>query len=288
MTGGCWDARVLADTAAEIGECPLYDPLAERVLWVDIAAGLVHEHVLEHAVTRTVELGTPVGFLVPSAGGGFVAGTGRGLLALSADLLVEECIAVPPDLTDGLRINDGACDASGRVIFGTVDPRQQRPGTLWSLDGDSGLTPLADGVAMANGIGFSPAGDRLYFVDTLTQAIAEYRYDMDSGALGDGATLLAVPAAVGLPDGLAVDAEGDIWLALWGAGEIWRLTAAGEHVGTVSVAAAQTSSCAFGLGDRLLITSAREGLAEPLAGRDGALFVAEVGVSGGPARMAAV
>lgn len=284
---GRWDARVLADTAAEIGECPLYDPLAERVLWVDIAAGLIHEHLLERAVTRTVCLDTPVGFLVARASGGFIAGTGRGLLALSADLTVEDCIAIPPDLADGLRINDGACDGAGRVIFGTVDPRQQRPGTLWSLGAD-GLTPLADGVAMANGIGFSPTGDRLYFVDTLTQAIAEYRYDMDSGALGDGATLLAVPAAAGLPDGLAVDAHGDIWLALWGAGEIWRLTAAGEHVGTVSVAAAQTSSCAFGLGDRLLITSAREGLATPRPGRDGALFVAEVGVPGGPAKTAAV
>ena len=286
MTGR-WDARVLADTAAEIGECPLYDPLAERVLWVDIAAGLVHEHLLEQALTRTVSLGAAVGFLVPRAGGGFVAGTARGLLALSADLTVEDCLAVPPDLGDGLRINDGACDAAGRVIFGTVDPRQERPGTLWSL-GAGGLTPLADGIAMANGIGFNPAGDRLYFVDTLTQAIAEYRYDVDSGALGDGATLLAVPAAVGLPDGLAVDAGGDIWLALWGAGEIWRLTAAGEHVGTVSVAATQTSSCAFGLGERLLITSAREGLTAPQAGRDGALFVAEVGVSGAPARTAAV
>jgi sugar lactone lactonase YvrE len=288
MTRGRWEARVLADTAAEIGECPLYDPLAERVLWVDIAAGLVHEHGLERAMTRTVELGTPVGFLVPRARGGFVAGTGRGLLALAADLTVEDCLAAPPDLADGLRINDGVCDAAGRVIFGTVDPRQQRPGTLWSLEADGDLTPLAEGVAMANGIGFSPAGDRLYFVDTLTQVIAEYRYDLDSGELGDGATLLAVPAAVGLPDGLAVDADGDIWLALWGAGEIWRLTAEGEHVGTVGVAAAQTSSCAFGLGDRLLITSAREGLAAPLAGRDGALFVAEVGVSGGPARTAAV
>lgn len=286
MTRGRWTARVLADTAAEIGECPLYDPLAERVLWVDIAAGLVHEHLLERVVTRTVDLGTSVGFLVPRAGGGFVAGTGRGLLVLSADLTVKDCLAVPPDFKDGLRINDGACDAAGRVIFGTVDPRQERPGTLWSLGAD-GLTPLADGVAMANGIGFSPAGDRLYFVDTLTQAISEYRYDLDSGALGDGATLLAVPAAAGLPDGLAVDAGGDIWLAVWGAGEIWRLTAAGEHVGTVSVAAAQTSSCAFGLGDRLLITSAREGLAAPLAGCDGALFVADVGVSGGPVRTAA-
>ncbi len=286
MTRRRWTARVLADTAAEIGECPLYDPLAERVLWVDIAAGLVHEHLLERGVTRTVDLGTSVGFLVPRAGGGFVAGTGRGLLVLSADLTVKDCLAVPPDFNDGLRINDGACDAAGRVIFGTVDPRQERPGTLWSLGAD-GLAPLADGVAMANGIGFSPAGDRLYFVDTLTQAIAEYRYDLGSGALGDGATLLAVPAAAGLPDGLAVDAEGDIWLAVWGAGEIWRLTAAGDHVGTVSVAAAQTSSCAFGLGDRLLITSAREGLTAPLAGCDGALFVADVGVSGGPARTAA-
>lgn len=286
MTGR-WDARVLADTAAEIGECPLYDPLGERVLWVDIAAGLVHEHLLESAVTRTVDLGTPVGFIVPRAAGGFIAGTARGLLALSADLAVQECLATPPDLADGLRINDGACDPAGRVIFGTVDPLQERPGTLWSLDAD-GLTPLAEGIAMANGIGFNLAGDRLYFVDTLTQGIAEYHYDMGSGALGDGATLLTVPAAAGLPDGLAVDAGGDIWLALWGAGEIWRLTAHGKHAGTVSVAAAQTSSCAFGLGDRLLITSARQGLAAPLAGRDGALFVAEVGVSGGPARTAAV
>jgi sugar lactone lactonase YvrE len=288
MTAGRWDARVLADTAAEIGECPLYDPLADRVLWVDIATGLVHEHSVERAVTHTVELGTPVGFLVPRAGGGFVAGTARGLLALSADLAVEEPIAVPPDLGDGLRINDGACDAAGRVLFGTVDPRQQRPGTLWSLDGAGGLTPLVEGVAMANGIGLNPAGDRLYFVDTPTRAVTEYRYDMDAGTLGDGAALLTVPAAAGLPDGLAVDAHGDIWLALWGAGEIWRLTPEGEHAGTVGVAAAQTSSCAFGPGDRLLITSAREGLAAPQAGRDGALFIADVGVPGGPARTAAV
>lgn len=265
-------AAVAVATPAELGEGPWWD--GDRLLWVDITAGRVHVYVPGGGAVTTHELGEPVGFVVGCEDGGYVAGTARGLVQLDAELQPTGTIAAPPDLDHRRRINDGACDPAGRVLFGTVDPSGAESGTLWSHCPQDGFRALVERVAMSNGIGFSPDGRTLYYVDSLTRGLDRLGYDPGTGTVSDRETLLEVQE--GLPDGLAVDEHGCVWLAIWGAGEVWQITPAGERASVVRVDVEETTSCAFA-GDRLYVTTAR-----------GALFVADVGVRGAPVWTAAI
>jgi sugar lactone lactonase YvrE len=288
-----WQAAVAADLSCRLGEGPWWDAREERLIWVDLTAGAVHTLAGAGALA-TRRPGGQVGFLVGCSGGGFLAGSDAGLVALDADLEFVEHLATPPDLQGGgMRLNDGACDPAGRVLLGSVDPAGRRRGTLWSWSPRDGFSALVDGVGMSNGLGFSPDGSGLYFVDTRTGRVDRFTYDVENGAVGRSESVHEVPAAMGLADGLAVDCEGCVWVAIWGAGEVWRLSPEGERLGTVRAAASRTSSCCFGgrARDRLFVTSATEGGEDtPLdeGGAPGALFVAEVGIAGAPVFAAAI
>lgn len=278
-----WQATVAVPPRAELGEGPWWDAERQRLLWVDIPVGRVHAHVPATGRSSAVELRSPVGFVV-GAGAGYVAGTAAGLVRLDGDLGPCELVAAPPDLGGERRINDGACDPAGRVLFGTVDPSGATSGTLWCCWPDGRLVALLDGIAMSNGVAFSPDGRRLYYVDSPTQEVQSFAYDLRTGRLSDRRVLCRVPDAVGMPDGLAVDAEGGVWVAIWGAGEVWRVRPDGRPGGVVDVPAENTTSCAFGGARRqsLYITTAAGDAADACDdGRlGGAVFVADTGVTG--------
>jgi D-xylono/L-arabinono-1,4-lactonase len=274
-----WRAEVVVPIPAMLGEGPLWDEAGRCLLWVDIEAGAIHRFVPGEGASQVAELGTPIGFVVPRVGGGYLAGTGEGIVALAPDFAREGLLAAPPDLA-GRRMNDGTCDPAGRVIFGTVDPERRRSGSLWSLGSDGEPRCLADGVGMSNGIGFSPDGAWMYFVDTPTLRIDRFSYDPRTGEASDRRPFFGLPAGVGLPDGLAVDSRGAVWVAIWGAGEVWKVDAGGRHLGRVSAPVANTSSCAFGAagtGRLFITTAAGEARAGFVAG---SLLVAEVGADG--------
>ena len=280
-----WEASVAVPMSSALGEGPWWDSGSDRLMWVDMPDGLVHVHSPATGSLDTTKLADTVGFIVGRSDGGYVVGTAAGLVTLDGDVRPTGNIGAPPDLDEHRRINDGVCDPAGRVLFGTVDPSGSETGTLWSLSQDGTFAALVDGVRMSNGLAFSPDGRKLYYVDSLTQLVAGFRYDPLTGQLFDRQSFFRVPEHVGLPDGLAVDESGCVWLAIWGAGEVWRLSPGGEHVGTVRVPASRTTSCAFGGAERdtLYITTAREGGPDrevDRVGAPGALFVAEVGASG--------
>lgn len=274
-----WRAEVVVPIPVTLGEGPLWDEAGRRLLWVDLEAGAIHQFVPGAGAGQVASLGSPVGFVVPRAGRGYLAGTAEGIVALGPDLAREGLVAAPPDL-DGRRINDGTCDPAGRVIFGTVDPERRRNGSLWSLGADREPRCLAAAVGMSNGIGFSPDGAWMYFVDTPTLRIDRFRYDTRTGEASDRRPFFELPAEVGLPDGLAVDSLGAVWVAIWGAGEVWKVDADGRHVGRVIASVANTSSCAFaspGTGRLFVTTAAGDARAGVAAG---SLLVAEVGADG--------
>ena len=285
-----WEAEPALPVLSELGEGPWWDAGRGRLLWVDITAGLVRSYVPATGDTRTVGLNDPVGFVVGRTDGGYLGGTARGLVALDSELRATGVVAAPSDLHGARRINDGTCDPVGRVLFGTVDPTGESAGTLWSCSRDGTLVALVDRVAMSNGLAFSPDAGTLYYVDSPTRRVDAFSYDVDAGTVADRRTLYVVPDAAGLPDGLAVDVEGCVWVAIWGAGEVRRISPEGRHIATVRVPATAACSCAFG-GDsreRLFVTTARGAGSEAREPLAGAVFAVETGITGSRVWSAAV
>jgi sugar lactone lactonase YvrE len=283
-----WDASAVAAPPSALGEGPWWDDERGRLLWVDIAGGRVRTYAPDVDHAGAAAIGPEPAFVVGRKGGGYVVGTAEGLLALDGELRPLGILDRPPDLDGGRRINDGACDQRGRIVFGTIDPAGLRTGSLWSWSPERPLAQLADGVQLSNGLAFSADGRRLYYVDSPSQRIDVFAYDHERGVASDRRTFFRVPREAGLPDGLAADRDGGIWTALWGAREVWRIAPDGRHVGTVRVPTPNTTSCAFGgaMRDRLYITTAQadDAPGEHEAGR---LFVADVATQGAPVWKAA-
>jgi sugar lactone lactonase YvrE len=246
-------ARRALDAEAELAEGPRWT--GSELLWVDIERGLVH------AGDETIEMGSKVGAVAPIAGGG--------LLAALADRVVVvggETVAALPHARPGMRSNDGACDPAGRFWIGTM-AEDESPGVaaLYRLDHDGSLHEMLSGVGMSNGIGWSPDARRMYYIDSLEHRVDVFDFDLARGAISGRRPFAAIEEAI--PDGLAVDDEGGVWVALHGGGVVRRYLPDGTLDGIVSVPVAEVTACCFA-GSRLFVT-ARPGV-----------FAAEVGVRG--------
>jgi len=283
-------AELAGETQHELAEGPRWDDETATVSWVDIAQG--HVFTGTYAVDRVTAVGRTdfrdtVGAAVPASNGGHLVAAH------------DRCVLVSPDGTRRsseplldrsaqLRLNDAAVDPAGRLLVGSV-ALDHRDGSaaLFRLESDGTHTVLRDGLNLANGIAWSPDGATLYLVDSVPGVVWSAAYDVDSGEASGWTPLLTEFG--GLPDGVSVDSEGRLWVAVWNGSEVACFAPTGERIHTVDLPVPHVTAVAF-VGprrDRLLITSARDELdAEararyPLSGR---LFLADVGAFGLPTR----
>jgi sugar lactone lactonase YvrE len=252
------DVGVLARAVDALGEGPVWLPAEQALLRVDISAGeIVHRD--RDGRERRRRLRPPVGFALPRAAGGLVAGVGRALVVL--DPAPRTLAAVEPERTAN-RFNDAACDARGRLWAGTMSTtREPGAAALYRL-APGGVPEVAlAGVTVSNGLDWSPDATRLYYIDSPLQRIDAIGFDLDRGRLGARRPFAAIDPADGLPDGLCVDAEGGVWLALFGGGAIRRYTPDGRLSAHVPLPVSHPTSLAFGGADlrELYVTSARGG-----------------------------
>jgi sugar lactone lactonase YvrE len=264
---------------AKLGEGPHWDIPTQSLYWVDIPAGTVHRRDADGAHTGW-DVGLPVGAVVPRRGGGVCVAAGNGFYAVDLDAGVVEELATAPGLP-GTRMNDGACDRAGRFYAGSMDcDEAPGRGAFYRLDPDHSVTTLFDGVGISNGVGWSPDDRLMYYIDSLAYRVDVLDYDPQTGEMGERRPFARLGSGETVPDGLAIDAEGGVWVAVWGGGVIQRYDPDGTLTGVVRLPAAFVTSCAFGGQelDELFITTA----AGP--GRSGgALFTCPAGVKGLPA-----
>jgi sugar lactone lactonase YvrE len=198
---------------------------------------------------------------------------------------VEDWIEIIPEGTRS-RLNDGGCDPAGRFLVGSL-PLDGRSGeeVLVRVDGHGAVDVIDNDLGLSNGLGFTPSGDTLYSTDTRPGVIWVRPYDASTGTVGPRREFLRIER--GKPDGLCVDRDGNLWIAIWGAGEVRCHAADGALIAVVAVAAPNTSSVAF-VGaelDTLLITTASEQLTESQLAEypdSGRLFTVDVGGRGLP------
>jgi sugar lactone lactonase YvrE len=247
-----------------LGEGLRWDAQRSELLRVDIAAG----HVFRDRIAddgglmpiRTYRLPGTVGAVAPVDGDrGWLLAANRGFAILQPDGAFRVIAEVA---SEGSRMNDGAADPQGRFWAGTV---AHRPGAavLYRLERDGRVDVMLDGLTTSNGIGWSPDGRTMYLADSGPRVIHAFDFDGEAGTISRGRVVVEVPDEVGTPDGLTVDAEGDLWVAIWGGGRVHRYSPAGDLrqvLQVLDVPAAQTTSCAFagpGL-HRLYVTTATE------------------------------
>jgi sugar lactone lactonase YvrE len=267
--------EVALEAGAALGEGPRWDARIDRLLWVDINGKALHRFDPATGEDERWEMPAKVGSAAPTQA------TERVLVALAARLAmvdlsdggVEDLVALP-HAYPGLRANDGSVDPEGRFWVGTMNDDEHSPdqGALYRYDGS--LATMITPVSLSNGLDWR--GDRMYYVDTPTQRIDLFDYD---GEISNRRPFAHIEEGVGVPDGLALDDEGGIWLALYGGSQVRRYSPDGELTEKLEVPAENVTAVAFA-GKRLFITTASS--PSPLGG---ALFVAEPGVSGPPARL---
>jgi sugar lactone lactonase YvrE len=280
-----WSAELVLDAQSTLGEGPLWDARTSELLWVDIPRGLVHRFDPASGADRAFDAGGFVGAVVPRSAGGYVLAVQDGFAVADEDgtmRLLAEVEAGRPET----RMNDGACDSRGRFWAGTMNVDGVTcSGSLYRLDPDGAVNRLLEDVTISNGIGWSLDDRVLYFVDTPSGGVDAFDFEPETGAIAARRRLVTIEDGAGDPDGLTVDADGCLWVALWNGWAVRRYACDGTHLGTVEVPAARVTKPAFG-GDTLIdlyITTAAADEADPAQPHAGGIFHARTGVAGLPA-----
>jgi sugar lactone lactonase YvrE len=234
------------------------------MIWVDIEACAVHRYDPISGLDQSFVADGRVGFAAPRADRGLVLAVEHRFAIVDDPGGPARTIATVEPGTP-TRMNDGNCDSRGRLFAGTMALDERTPcGALYRLDPDGSVETLLEGVTVSNGIDWAPDGGTMYFVDSVTQTIDAFEFDPDQGRISNRRPFARVPPDAGLPDGLTVDTDGGIWVAVWGGWAVRRYSPAGELVGVIRLPTQNITSCAFG-GDELAdlyVTSARADLTD--------------------------
>jgi sugar lactone lactonase YvrE len=274
------------DARVQLGEGPVWDDRRVRLLFVDIMRGHVHEFDPATKTDRILDVGEPVGAVAPTTRGDWIVATQTGFSRLDPETGVRSPIASVEADQPETRMNDGFVDSRGRFWAGTMGMGGLRErGALYRLDPDGTVTRVLAGVSISNGIDWSPDDQRMYYVDTPTGRVDCFDFDADDGAIRNRRAWVEVPTKLGWPDGLVVDADGYVWLALWEGGAVHRYAPDGRLQQVVRFPVTLTTKPAFGGPnlDDVYVTSAWITLdeyarvREPLAG---AVFRLPSGVRG--------
>jgi sugar lactone lactonase YvrE len=265
--------EVAVRAGAALGEGPTWDPAAGRLLWIDILGCRVHGYdpASGRRTVRTTE--QHVGAVKPRAGGGLVLNLRDGIGLLDPDGAFRW---LHREIVPGRRANDAAVAPDGTLWAGTMR-YDEAPGggTLSRVTGDGTVDVVLPGVAVSNGTGWSPDGRRMYYIDSPTRRIDVFDYDGDGGGrVANRRPLAEIEEGAGFPDGLTVDADGCVWVALWDGAAVRRYTPGGVLDRVIELPVPRVTACAFGGGGLtdLYVTTARVGLTAP-APLSGSLLV---------------
>jgi len=253
--------------------------------WVDIPTGTLHR--LSKGAKESRDCGDLLGAAVPTSDGRWLLARRDGFFFLDWESGALEFISNPRAENSETRFNDGKCDPRGRFWAGTMalDGSPEK-GSLYCLDRTLQARTVFDGVSISNGLAWSADQTRFYYVDSLTRRIDWFDYEVEAGAISNRRIFRTIPTEYGIPDGMSIDENGNLWVAFWGGSAVRCFDGLnGAELAKIPVPATQVSSCCFGKGNELFITTARCELSEaaleeqPLAG---SIFRAAPGVSGPP------
>lgn len=281
-----YNVELAVDMKAALGEGPCWDDQNKLLYWVDIQGMKIHIHNPQDNSNKFIQLKQQIGAIVLRENGGAVVALQNGLYFL--DLQTEELTLItdPEEHLPNNRFNDGKCDPAGRFWIGTMGSAQSA--SLYTLYPDLELQHKESNVTISNGLAWSPDQTKMYYIDTPTKQIVSYDYDISSGSISNKQVAITIPDTDGHPDGMTIDAEGNLWIAHWGGFQVscWNPVTA-EKLDSIPIPAPQVTSCTFtgDALDTLYITTARVGLDEEALAQSpqaGGLFKVKLNVKGTP------
>lgn len=258
--------ELLYDAKALLGEGPTWDAKTQTLYWLDILDKRIYS-----GAEILIQLDEYVGCMAPRASGGLIY-TQRASIWMAPPQTPDQPASAQQTLAAALsgepaniRFNDGKCDPRGRFLAGTMDLNESDPlGSLYSFEGAT-VTKLLDNITISNGMAWSPDHRTFYYIDTPTRTVRAFDYDLDTGAIATPRTVIHVPEALGWPDGMTSDTQGNLWIAMWGGAQVTRWNPqTGQLLEQIAIPAKNVSSCVFGGKhmNELYLTSARKGLDE--------------------------
>jgi sugar lactone lactonase YvrE len=279
-------AQLVLDSKCMLGEGSIWHPKENKLYWIDIEGKQLQIYDPVTGINKSLPVGSRIGTVVPVEGGGALVALQSGIHKIDTKT-GKLTFIVAPFKDTAIRFNDGKCDPAGRFWVGTMPMDSRRKGAvLYRMDKDHSIHLMLDSLSISNGIVWTADKKTMYFNDTPTGTVQAFDYDDKTGNISNRRVVVTIPRGGGGPDGMTIDSEDKIWVALWGSGTVVRFDpVTGERMQTVHVPAPNVSSCAFGGKqlDTLYITTARawvgtEKLKEfPLSG---GLFKVVPGVKG--------
>jgi len=283
--------KVVLNIKADLGEGAIWNPIDNRLWWVDIEKGILHIFNPVDGTDKEYPMGRRIGTVVPTESGKALVALEDGLYFYIPETNEFSFIADPDANLPPIRYNDGKCDPAGRLWVGSMgmeDPIEYRS-SLYRLDHDLKINKMLDSITVSNGICWSLDKRKMYYIDTPTMKVRVFDYDDETGNISNERIAVEIPEGMGGPDGMTIDSEGNLWICLWGGACVGCFNPeTGELLRKIDVPAKNVTSCAFGGKDlkTLFITCASlymspEDITKyPLAGN---LFAIDLDVKGVPA-----
>lgn len=285
------EIEVAYERPSVLGEGPHWDAERGVLWWVDIESETLCRFDPASGENQEFPVGQHIGFVVTSQRGDLVAGLRDGFFRIDVRTGSLQPITDPEDGNPGSRFNDGKVDPQGRIWAGTLTYERIPEGAnLYVLEPDGACRRAIDKVGTSNGLAWSLDGRTLYYVDTATRRVDAFDFDGETGSISNRRPVVHVAEAMGKPDGMTIDREGMLWVALFRGSAITRWNPAdGSMIAKIDLPCPKVTSCCFGGPDfdELYVTTARTGMSDeeiashPLAG---SLFRIRPGVAGLPSR----
>lgn len=273
-----------------IGEGPVFDADHKILYWIDILGNTIYSFDFLNSCVDTMVLNQNIGCVAIREKGGLIAALQDGFYFVEFLQKTLKKISDPEIDKPNNRFNDGKCDSSGRLWAGTMSKNldtgygEYSPdGSLYCLTTDFDVLKKMDGVILSNGIDWSPDDKTLYFIDSPTRNVQAMNFNSKTGEIGKRRPVIIIPEKLGIPDGMCVDAEGMLWVALWGGGAVTRWDPGnGKMLDKIAIPALNVSSCTFGGDnlDELYVTTARIGTDTSEFPNAGGVFKLEPNVKG--------
>jgi sugar lactone lactonase YvrE len=261
------EAAVVLPVGASLGEGAYWHRQQQKLWWIDIENGRLHIFNPSDSSLQTHEMGRRIGTVVPDREGNAIVALQDGIFRYHLDKHTFNLLAAPEKDKPGNRFNDGKCDPKGRLWAGTMAiSASGNHGALYCLEANGEIAKKIDSVGISNGIVWTADASQMYYIDTPTGEVRAYTYDAATADIRFNRIAVSIPKDAGYPDGMAIDSEGMIWVALWeGSGVMRYNPATGKPLLKVHTPGAwRVTSCAFGGEqlDELYITTASIGLNE--------------------------